>query len=124
VLASQWVPLDRELWRFENYREFLAERRRFLAAANRFVDELLNGSAATPAAVSYSTVLEAASATVADLFPSPGPGKNKGSTKQISCTAAGYQSTYILTLRAIETTGQPVGTIYIKEKNPPALNKL
>ncbi|MBE3581293.1 MAG: DUF262 domain-containing protein [Thermoanaerobacteraceae bacterium] len=66
ALASQWVPLDRELWRVENYREFLAERRRLLAAAaNRFVEELLNGSPAAPAAVSYSTTLEAAPAPMA-----------------------------------------------------------
>ncbi len=62
ALASQWVPLDRELWKLENYREFLAERRRLLAAvANRFMDELLNGSPAAPAAISYSTTLGAAS---------------------------------------------------------------
>jgi len=62
ALASQWVPLDRELWKLENYREFLAERRRLLAAvANRFMDELLNGSPAAPATISYSTTLGAAS---------------------------------------------------------------
>ncbi len=65
ALASQWVPLDRELWKPENYKDFLAERRRLLAAAaNRFVDELLNSSPTAPAVVSYSTALEAAPAPV------------------------------------------------------------
>ncbi|MGI6285985.1 DUF262 domain-containing protein [Neomoorella humiferrea] len=65
ALASQWVPLERELWRVENYRDFLAERRRLLAvAANRFLDELLNGSAAAPVAVNYSTVLNPTTAPV------------------------------------------------------------
>src|SRR5919199_240699 len=50
ALASQWIPLDRRLWRVENYREFLAARRELLAeAANRFLDELLKGKAASPA---------------------------------------------------------------------------
>jgi hypothetical protein len=44
VLASQWIPTDPELWRYENYREFLAERRRLLAeAANEFLDSLYAG---------------------------------------------------------------------------------
>ncbi len=45
VLASQWIPSDPELWRYENYREFLAERRRLLAAAaNEFLDSLYAGA--------------------------------------------------------------------------------
>jgi hypothetical protein len=44
ALRSQWIPLNRELWRVENYREFLAERRRMLAnAANRLLEDLLAG---------------------------------------------------------------------------------
>jgi len=44
ALASQWVPTDPELWRMENYREFLKARRELLAeAANRFLEELLEG---------------------------------------------------------------------------------
>jgi hypothetical protein len=43
ALASQWVPMDPQLWRIENYQEFLAERRRLLAeAANTFLNSLLN----------------------------------------------------------------------------------
>ena len=49
VLASQWVPTDPELWRYENYRGFLAERRRLLAqAANDFLDSLYAGAVPEP----------------------------------------------------------------------------
>jgi hypothetical protein len=44
ALESQWIPMDRELWKVENYRGFLEARRELLAeAANRFLDELLHG---------------------------------------------------------------------------------
>ncbi|RTL70275.1 MAG: DUF262 domain-containing protein [Pseudonocardiaceae bacterium] len=47
VLASQWIPSDPELWKIENYREFLAERRELLGrAADAFSEELLTGSRA------------------------------------------------------------------------------
>ncbi|WP_444913320.1 GmrSD restriction endonuclease domain-containing protein [Microbulbifer sp. PAAF003] len=41
ALASQWIPLDRELWKVENYPRFLEKRRELLAeAANNFLDSL------------------------------------------------------------------------------------
>jgi hypothetical protein len=44
ALESQWIPMDRELWRAENYRDFLAARRELLAgAANGFLESLLHG---------------------------------------------------------------------------------
>ncbi len=44
IMASHWIPMDPELWKVENYHEFLAERRRLLAdAANTFLDQLLAG---------------------------------------------------------------------------------
>ena len=49
ALASQWIPLDQNLWRVENYPDFLAERQRLLArAANGFLDSLLASSRAEP----------------------------------------------------------------------------
>ena len=61
VLASQWIPTDPELWRIENYLDFLAERRRLLAAeTNRRMESLLHGDtrwfegAAKPELVSVS----------------------------------------------------------------------
>ncbi len=45
ALASQWIPKDPELWRTENYLQFLEERRRLLAeAANELIDELRHGA--------------------------------------------------------------------------------
>lgn len=43
-LASQWIPTDPKLWKIENYRDFLEERRKLLAAeANRCMEKLLHG---------------------------------------------------------------------------------
>ncbi len=44
VLASQWVPIDPELWKVERYLDFLKARRDLLAAeANKRFEELLHG---------------------------------------------------------------------------------
>jgi hypothetical protein len=49
ALRSHWIPADSDLWRVENYREFLAERRRLLAeAANRLLEDLLAGEVPQP----------------------------------------------------------------------------
>ena len=46
ALTSQWIPLDRNLWEIENYREFLEARRLLLAeAANDFLASLRTGDA-------------------------------------------------------------------------------
>jgi hypothetical protein len=43
-LASQWIPADPKLWKLENYRAFLEERRKLLAAeTNRCMEDLLHG---------------------------------------------------------------------------------
>ena len=45
ALASHWLPMDRELWKIENYRDFLAARRELLAsAANDFLGQLKYGT--------------------------------------------------------------------------------
>lgn len=45
VLASQWIPLDPVLWKYENYRDFLDARRELLAhAANDFLGSLYQGT--------------------------------------------------------------------------------
>ena len=42
AIESHWIPTDPELWKVENYRDFLAARRELLAAAaNTFLDSLL-----------------------------------------------------------------------------------
>jgi hypothetical protein len=44
ALASQWIPMDRELWKIANYPGFLEARRALLAAeANRQMEALLHG---------------------------------------------------------------------------------
>ncbi len=44
AVASHWIPMERDLWRVENYHAFLAARRELLAeAANIFLDSLLAG---------------------------------------------------------------------------------
>ena len=41
VLESQWIPMDENLWKVENYRSFLEARRELLAdAANEFLTQL------------------------------------------------------------------------------------
>jgi len=49
VIESHWIPLDRSLWKVENYREFLAARRELLAqAANQFLNSLWRGTVPEP----------------------------------------------------------------------------
>ena len=51
TLASQWIPTDPELWKYENYHDFLAARRELLAqAANDFLDSLYTGAIPEPEA--------------------------------------------------------------------------
>ena len=45
AIASHWIPMDPDLWRVENYLDFLEERRKLLAkAANELLDRLAAGS--------------------------------------------------------------------------------
>jgi hypothetical protein len=47
VIESHWIPMDRELWKPENYSGFLEARRELLAqAANDFLQSLFAGSVA------------------------------------------------------------------------------
>ena len=44
ALESQWIPTNPDLWKLENYPEFLAARRKLLAdETNRRMEELLHG---------------------------------------------------------------------------------
>ena len=62
-IESHWIPMDRELWRIENYRAFLEARRELLAqAANQFLGGLLEGS--VPESEPVGPVLE----RTGDLF--------------------------------------------------------
>lgn len=49
ALASQWIPIDRDLWRLDRFGDFLAARQALLAAAaNQFLDQLLHGELPEP----------------------------------------------------------------------------
>ena len=64
ALASQWIPMDRELWETENYLQFLEERQRLLAkAANDLIEELLHG-ASLAAPSDSAEIAESVTATV------------------------------------------------------------
>jgi len=46
AIESHWIPMDRNLWKIENYLNFLAARRELLAeAGNEFLKSLFEGSA-------------------------------------------------------------------------------
>jgi hypothetical protein len=46
ALASQWIPMDPELWKIKNFHEFLEARKQLLAAeVNLRMEELLHGDA-------------------------------------------------------------------------------
>ena len=62
AVASHWIPMERDLWRVENYHAFLATRRELLAqAANVFLDSLLAGvvpeSATSPSGLEHRVVV-------------------------------------------------------------------
>jgi hypothetical protein len=45
AIESHWIPIDPELWKIENYQDFIAARRELLAkAANEFLNSLFAGS--------------------------------------------------------------------------------
>ena len=62
VIESHWIPMDRELWKVENYREFLDARRQLLAkASNNFLESLVAGT--VPEALVTTPVLERTAVT-------------------------------------------------------------
>ncbi len=64
VLATQWIPMDKELWKMKNYRDFLEARKELLAAeANKRMEELLHGE---------THWLEGAAAKKPQAIPIPG----------------------------------------------------
>jgi hypothetical protein len=57
TIASHWIPMDQNLWKYENYQDFLAARRELLAkAANDFLDSLYSGT--VPESESTASVLD------------------------------------------------------------------
>lgn len=71
ALESQWIPVDRELWKVENYHQFLEARQRLLAgSANAMLDTLRAGvipPAGMPAEIGQqATIMPATAPTVFD----------------------------------------------------------
>lgn len=65
AVESHWIPMDPNLWKVENYRDFIAARRELLAqAANDFLGSLVTGKVPQPEA--EESVLER------DVTPIPG----------------------------------------------------
>ena len=55
ALASQWIPMDKDLWETQNYLQFLEERQRLLAGtANALLEELLHDASTAERAGSPS----------------------------------------------------------------------
>ena len=72
AVESHWIPMDRELWRVDNYPDFLSARRELLAeAANGFLDSLL--ASEVPEVKPAVRPAEAA-ATEATAIAAPVPG--------------------------------------------------
>ncbi|GGX06624.1 hypothetical protein GCM10010297_30230 [Streptomyces malachitofuscus] len=66
ALSSQWIPLDRDLWKVENYPDFLTARRELLArAANEFLQALHDGPSPLEVTQSATTLVPRQSAPVA-----------------------------------------------------------
>lgn len=65
AIESHWIPMDPELWKPENYLDFLAERRKLLAkAANDFLARLSAGSIPTVVSPDEAQFVERAVAYV------------------------------------------------------------
>jgi len=72
VLASQWIPLDPDLWQIDRYRDFLLARRELLAgAANDFFAALLGGTLEGGAPV--TTTATSTGAAVVVISPTAPP---------------------------------------------------
>ncbi|MBB1255864.1 DUF262 domain-containing protein [Streptomyces sp. OF3] len=67
ALESQWIPMVPELWRIENYPDFLAARRELLScAANDFLETLHDGPAPVDLFTTSRTSLPSTAVAVAE----------------------------------------------------------
>lgn len=70
ALSSQWIPQDKELWKIENFPEFLKQRRQLLAIEfNNRMEELLHGDLRWIEAPSTSSASEEAEIIEIDVIP-------------------------------------------------------
>ena len=70
ALASQWIPMDPELWKIENFGDFLEARRKLLAAAtNTLLKELLHDDLHWMEGTVKTVIPSPTGAIVGDLTP-------------------------------------------------------
>lgn len=74
AIESHWIPIDRNLWKIENYLDFLDARRQLLAdAANDFLNELFSGDKDEKGfAETSEKYIEAEKIELAERKPIPG----------------------------------------------------
>ncbi len=72
ALSSQWIPMDPDLWKVENYPAFMEARRRLLAeATNELLTDLMHGEVDVELEPSAPQVVEAAASIVPGSVDSP-----------------------------------------------------
>jgi hypothetical protein len=65
LIATHWIPMNPELWKVENYFEFLAERRKLLAkSANDFLSQLVAGHVPEPVNIEELKPVQEAAAVI------------------------------------------------------------
>jgi hypothetical protein len=96
ALQTQSVPMNQELWKVENYRDFLAERAKLLAASmNEFLDSLVPADAAPELGSQIIDLIAKGESTTLEFKSSlrwgvPEGGVNKALEKVIVKTVAGF----------------------------------
>ena len=93
ILNSHWIPMDRDLWKYENYPRFLEVRRELLAeAANDFLQQLGSGNIAETEGV--ASVLERPAESI--------PGRIEGAEEEEQLLAC---------MAWLEEQGLPIGDL-------------
>jgi hypothetical protein len=96
ALQAQSVPMNQKLWQVENYREFLAERAKLLAASmNEYLDSLVPADAAPELGSQLTELIAEGESTTLEFKSSlrwgvPEGGVNKALEKVIVKTIAGF----------------------------------
>ena len=96
ALQAQSVPMNRELWKVENYRTFLSERAKMLAASmNAFLDSLVPTDAARELGSELTSLIAQGESATLEFKSSlrwgvPEGGVNKGLEKVVVKTVAGF----------------------------------
>lgn len=115
ALESQWIPMDEQLWKTENYRDFLEARRELLAdATNAFLEELYTEHGQAPELPAPEISVTPADAQVASLGAEVVGGVDSEEEEQLLMATNAWlveqglpEGEYLYEL-ADEETGQPL----------------